>query len=121
MFKVTHLLGVFFTHSFLCFELLFKQFFFMFFFLLRLMTPISLALPMLFPLPLIILPPSWLLCGWSFSFANVWFGPLQVWFVGLPSQFIFVALLMALGLRVLVPSLYPFCKRLWMKMLKFSC
>jgi hypothetical protein len=63
---------------------------------------------MLFPLLLIILPPSWLLCGWLLSFANVWFGCLQVWFLGLPFQFISIALLMALGSRVFVPSLYLF-------------
>jgi hypothetical protein len=70
---------------------------------------------------LIILPLSWLLCGWLFSFANVWFGHLQVWFLGLPSQFISITLLMGLGLKVWVPFLCPFCKRLWMKMLNLSC
>jgi hypothetical protein len=58
VFKATRLLGLFLVHLFSCFEYLFEHFFFHVSFLFRLMTPISSALPMLFPLPLIILPPS---------------------------------------------------------------
>jgi hypothetical protein len=64
------------------------------FFLLT--TPIFLALPMLFCLPLIILLPNWPLWGWSFNLANVWFGPYLAYLIGSPFQLVVITVLIGL-------------------------
>jgi len=84
------------------------------------MTPMSLALPMQFPLLMIILSPNRLLWSWLFSFINVWFRLLLICLLDSPSQLIFPPQFMTLrswvSFLVLVLLFHPFCKRFWMSM-----
>jgi Na+/melibiose symporter-like transporter len=84
------------------------------------MTPISLAMSMLSPSPLIILLLSWLMWGCLFNLANARLGLYLTYFLGLSPLSNFIASLVAIGSLVSLLALFPpfhfFCKMFYLKM-----